>query len=169
MTVYYDTGNYQNSDYLGYAAWTGFIWAIISQMGYGTMEWFYYHEDWSYLTGVGVEMFTWGMEIIYVTVFIMWAAAFSNDARWGEYYFRTVQWLAPASWAVALVASLCIIFGVIGEDDPIILLYPIVYDAIFVGLGALIYFGLGQGNVDYYRWKQQAWWNQEDDDWWIIF
>ena len=41
MTIYYDGGNYQNGDYLGYAAWTGFIWAVLSQMGYGTMEWFY--------------------------------------------------------------------------------------------------------------------------------
>ena len=170
MTLYYDEGNYQNSDYLGYAAWTGFIWAILSQMGYAVMEWFYFHEDWSYLTGVGVEMFSWGMEIIYVTIFIMWGTAFSNDARWGEYYFRTVQWLAPASWAVATVATICMFFGALGsEDDAIILLYPIAYDAIFVGLGALVYFGLGQGNVDYYRWNQQSWWNNEKDDWFIIF
>ena len=169
MAVYYDEGNYQDSGYLGYATWTGFIWAIISQMGYGVMEWFYYSEDWSYLTGVGIEMFTWGMEIIYVTIFVMWAAAFSNDADWARFYFRTVQWLVPASWAVAIVANICILVGTIQEDDAVILLYPLGYDIVFAGLGAIIYFGLGQGNVNYYRWDETTWWNNADDDWFFLF
>ena len=169
MAVYYDEGNYQDSGYLGYAAWTGFIWAVISQMGYGVMEWFYYSEDWSYLTGVGIEMFTWGMEIIYVTIFVMWAAAFSNDADWARFYFRTVQWLVPASWAVAIVANICILVGTIQEDDAVILLYPLGYDIVFAGLGAIVYFGLGQGNVNYYRWDETTWWNNADDDWFFLF
>ena len=167
---YHHSGNYHDDGYLNYAAWTGFLWALISQMGFGVMEWFYFHEDWSYLTGVGVEMFTWGMELVYGTIFIMWSLAFINDINWGRYYFRTVQWLVPASWAVAIAANVCILLGAIGsEDDPIILLYPFGYDLIFVGLGAIIYFGLGQGNVNYYRWDEQTWWNNEDDDWFIIF
>ena len=169
MTVYYDEGTYHDGGYLGYAAWTGFIWAIISQMGYGVMEWFYYSEDWSYLTGVGVEMFTWGMEIVYVTIFAFWAAAFSNEKDWSKTYFRVVQWLVPASWAVAVVASVCIIVGTIQEDDPVILLYPLGYDIVFAGLGSIIYFGLGEGNMMYYRWDETSWWNHADDDWfWLI-
>merc|ERR1712048_689360 len=132
--------------------------------GFGAREWFYESDQWYYANTLGVDMLTWGMEMIFITILIMWAIAFNHDADWAKYYFRTVQWLVPASWAVALVANLAFFIAAIQGDDPIMLLYPFIYDLFFFAIGSIIYWGLGDGNVNFYRWNEMSWWRQ-DGDW----
>ena len=169
MTVYYDVGDYHDSNYTASAVWTGIIWACLSQMGYGAMEWLYSPEEWTYATGVAVEMLTWGMELIFGGLFTMWALAFINNANWAKYYFRSIQWLVPGAWAVAFVANVCFLVGTFQDDDPIMLFYPLVYDILFIGFGAIVYFWLGEGNMNYYRWDEASWWKYNTTEWFIIF
>ena len=154
MTIYYTESQYQNDDYVGYAAWTGFIWAVISQMGYAGMEVFWTKDlELHRMTNIGIMMLTYGIEVIYGIIFLFWTLAFINNYNWGRFYFRTIQWLVPTSWFVSIMANLFIFFG-IGQKstDGWVWLYPFSHDLIFLALGATVYYGLGSGNVEYYRW-----------------
>ena len=114
-------------------------------------------------------MLSWGMEVTYGTILVMWVLAFTHWIDWARYYFRTIQFIVPASWAVVLAANLCFIAGTIMKEDPTIMWYPGIFDIFFVGIGAIIYFALGEGNMYYYRWDEMYWWRYESDDWFIIF
>lgn len=41
--------------------------------------------------------------------------------------------------------------------------YPIIYDAVFVLLNAIVYYFLFPQMTAYYRWREQDWWNKKWD------
>ena len=169
MAYYYHVGDYKDNDYWGYAAITGFLWACLSQLGLGPMYWFYDQSNWGLAIDIGAHMLSWGMEVIFGLIFIWWGLAFTHYVDYGRIYFRVIQFLVPASWAVVLAANLCFIAGTIMKEDPVIITYPIIFDVFFFGIGAIIYFVLGEGNMHYYRWDEMNWWRYDSDDWFIIF
>ena len=157
---------------MGYAALTGFLWGFLSQIGLGTMYLKWYRDNkinWGLAIDIGMHILAWGMEVTYVAILTMWGLAFSHSVDYGRYYFRTIQLVVPASWAVVLTGNLCLIAGAIMGEDPLILIYPAVFDFFFIGIGAIIYYALGEGNMHYYRWNEMTWWRLESDDWFIIF
>ena len=145
---------------------------MLSQLGYGITETenriqMNYNE---FMTGVGFSLMTWVNELVFGTIFILYTIAYIHEQKYQHAYFRTIQALVPATWANCLVANIMFVIGIFWDENPIYIIYPIVYDVFFFMFGAIIYYVLGPKMALYYRWNEQSWWEPyEGDKWWELF
>merc|ERR1712110_985282 len=103
-----------------------------------------------------------------------WLLAYiKTDSRiMQKIYYRAIAWGIPLSWVLALWAGIALLVG--GSQYPHMVSgvteynyndigYAIGYMVVLAGLEALAYY-LAPGNVKFYKWDQQEWWNYNEED-----
>ena len=166
------TDDFFNKNYETDAAWAGVMFAMLSQLGYGIFETeAHIGKFQEYMTGIGFSLMTWVNEIVFGTITILWALSYIEKRKYSYAYFRAIQWLSPATWANCVVANIMVILGIFWGENPIYIIYPLVYDVFFFMFGSLIYYVTGPKMVRFYRWDERQWYEPyyEDNHWWELF
>ena len=55
--------------------------------------------------------------------------------------------------------------GIVDGGDWGNLYYPLIYDVLFFGFNAIVYYLLLPKMAAFYRWREQDWWKAKWDDW----
>ena len=98
-----------------------------------------------------------------------WLLAYikSDNRIWQKIYYRAIAWGIPLSWVLALWAGIALLVG--GSQFPNVTYnywdigHAVGYMALLAGLEVLAWY-LAPGNVKFYKWDQQEWWNYNAED-----
>ena len=109
----------------------------------------------------------YGIGAIFNGLGIFWLLAYiKKDNRiFQKIYYRAIAWAIPLSWIVALWILIAFIVGgtQVGGNIGFDLGYGFGLWAVLGGLEALAWY-LAPGNVKFYKWDEQDWWNYSSED-----
>ena len=111
-----------------------------------------------------------GSTAIYGALTVFWLLAYIKDPWFQKAYFKSTGILTISSWVLSVFVAIAFIVGAVVTDDetlePLQLVNNMVYMTIFVVavivIDLIVYLGMGEQVMNYYKWDQQDWWNGEE-------
>ena len=112
----------------------------------------------------------YGSTAIYGIQTIFWGLAYIKDPWFQKAYFKSTGILTISSWVLSVFVAVAFIVGaLITEDEnmaPTRLVNNMVYMIVFVVgvivIDLIVYLGMGEQVMKYYKWDEQDWWNGEE-------
>ena len=111
-----------------------------------------------------------GSTAIYGTLTVFWLLAYIKDPWFQKAYFKSTGICTIASWVLSVLVAIFFIVGAVVTDnetlEPKQLVNNMVYMTVFVVavivVDLIVYLGMGEQVMNYYKWDQQDWWNGEE-------
>ena len=108
----------------------------------------------------------WGVQTL------MWAISYVKKPSYQKAYFISLKALTIVSWFLAIfVASAFLIGGLITEDEatmPTNIVYNSIYASVFVVavivVDLIVFLGMYEQNVRYYKVYERDWWKKNDEE-----
>ena len=111
-----------------------------------------------------------GSTAIYGTLTVFWLLSYIKDPWFQKAYFKSTGICTISSWVLSVFVAIAFIVGaVVTENEtlmPLQLMHNMVYMTVFVVavivVDLIVYLGMGEQVMKYYKWDEQDWWNGEE-------
>ena len=118
---------------------------------------------------------SYGSAAIWGLLTISWLLAYIRKPWFQKAYYMSASILTIVSWVLALfVAAAFTVGGLVTDNEnaePLRLSFNMIYMSVFVVavvvIDLIVFLGMGEGLVKFYKWDEQEWWGgieQSEED-----
>ena len=162
---------YFDNDYLGPTLWTGLLlWPMLSQLGLELIQPFraitgYDKYTWNNLfTRYAWNSMIGGHETWYSFMWVVWLFSFIQKPFFQKSMFWSyVVGMCLNFLSLTWVNIAFLIAGVSEGGNWGDLYWALIYDVVFFGLNAIVYYVTLPKMAKFYRWREQDWWRWDKD------
>ena len=142
--VVFTLGAYKKTQVYGLTEWTKIAWMA---MGYGS---------------AGI----WGL------LSLIWMLSYVKKPSYQKAYFKSLNILTIVSWILAIFVAAAFLVGALVTDDeetmPKELVFNMIYASVFVVavivVDLIVYLGMYEQNILYYKVYERDWWNKDYEE-----